>query len=136
VSLPPHATVGPPVPIRGERFRYAADAGGWSHWSAQVEIELSPPPAARFVRGDPNGDGGIDLSDAVTILFSLFLDGRAPACAKSADADDDGSIGLNDAMLLLHHLYLGGAPPDAPFPECGEDPTADELPCPSHPQCP
>jgi hypothetical protein len=30
---------------------------------------------------------------------------------------------------ILNHLFLGGLPPKAPFPNCGFDLTADELPC-------
>ena len=75
-----------------------------------------------FVRGDANADGGIEISDAITILAYLFLDNSgAPSCLKSADTDASGNLNLTDAVYLLSFLFLGGTPPDAPFPECGSD---------------
>jgi len=52
---------------------------------------LVPCPAAaqaRFVRGDANADGEVNLSDSVATLQYLFLGGGAPSCLEAADADD------------------------------------------------
>jgi hypothetical protein len=40
-----------------------------------------------------------------------------------------GSLDITDAILVLQDLFLGGADPPPPFPEAGEDPTADDLGC-------
>ncbi len=81
-----------------------------------------------FVRGDADGSGGVDLSDAMTILGYLFLDVES-SCPKAADTDDDGRVRIDDAIALLRYVSLGGPPPSPPFPECGPDPTADGVPC-------
>ena len=92
----------------------------------QAEI---PQPAARFVRGDADASGEVNLSDPVSTLNYLFLGSDAPPCLKAADADDEGTINVTDPVHTLHFLFRGGAPPPSPYPDCGEDPTADELDC-------
>ncbi|MBI4585350.1 MAG: hypothetical protein HY717_15150 [Planctomycetes bacterium] len=82
-----------------------------------------------FVRGNINGDDRADLSDAVGILSYLFLGSAPPGCLDAADVDDDGDIAITDAIYLLTHLFLGSAPPPPPYPDPGDDPTADSLPC-------
>jgi hypothetical protein len=89
----------------------------------------------RFQRGDTNGDGGVNLADAVFLLNSLFAGGPAPSCTKTGDTNDDGAVNIADPVFLLNHLFAGGPALDAPFEACGTDPTADELPCGSFP-CP
>ncbi|MBI4603268.1 MAG: hypothetical protein HY721_15045 [Planctomycetes bacterium] len=88
-----------------------------------------------FLRGDPNSDGKVDISDAVAILAFLFLAGPAPGCARSADANDSGAVDISDGAYLLGHLFLGGPRPPAPFPACGADATQDGLTCLSAPGC-
>jgi parallel beta-helix repeat protein len=93
-------------------------------------------PGAGFVRGDSNADGATDLSDAVTILAFLFLDGSSNlGCEKSADANDSGALDISDAVYILSFLFLGGPAPEQPFPDCGPDPTIDELTCESFVGC-
>ncbi len=93
------------------------------------------PVEGGFVRGDANTDGGIDLSDAVTILLHLFTAGESLRCAKSADINDSGDLNLTDPIVLLDYLFRGGGTPPAPFPTCGEDPSADTLECETFAPC-
>jgi hypothetical protein len=85
--------------------------------------------AVNFVRGDANGVGGVDMTDAMFILNWKFLDGDAPLCADTADANDDGTTDMSDAVSLLNFLFLGQTSIPAPYPECGIDPTPDDLSC-------
>jgi hypothetical protein len=82
-----------------------------------------------FLRGDVEPDGTRNITDAVTLLSYLFLDGEAPACADVADTNDDGGVTLTDAVYLLNFLFLGGPRLPAPFPEAGQDPTVDTVVC-------
>jgi hypothetical protein len=86
-------------------------------------------PADVFLRGDPNGDGKVDISDAVAVLAYLFLGGGMPGCLKSADANDTGLVDLSDAVSVLNFLFLSGRAPPPPYPRCGSDPTSDALSC-------
>lgn len=96
-----------------------------------------------FVRGDSNGTGKIDLTDAVAVLGYLFLGQAEPGCFDSADADDNGQLQLTDAVRILGWLFLGNPPPPAPAPsstqfgseDCGTDPSEDLLGCDSFPPC-
>lgn len=82
----------------------------------------------RFVRGDTNTDGRVDISDAIATLGYLFL-GRGASCLDALDSDDDGSVLLTDAVVILQYLFRAGPAPAQPFPSPGIDPTADDLGC-------
>lgn len=85
--------------------------------------------AVRFVRGDANRDGSINLSDAIAILDHLFR-GIPLSCEDAGDVDDSGSLNLTDAIGLLGYLFRSGEAPRAPHPTPGADPTPDGLsPC-------
>jgi len=82
----------------------------------------------RFIRGDANGDLKLDISDAVSVITYLFLEGTTD-CPEALDGDDDGEIVLTDAIFILHYLFLGGPQPGAPFPVPGPDPDPEGLGC-------
>ncbi|MEM7234950.1 MAG: dockerin type I repeat-containing protein [Planctomycetota bacterium] len=88
-----------------------------------------PDPALSFRRGHANGDGNLNLTDAVNLLEFLFLGVDALDCLKSADANDDGDVNLSDAIGVLNFLFLGGGELPPPFDDCGPDPTDDDLTC-------
>ncbi|MEE2890265.1 MAG: dockerin type I domain-containing protein [Planctomycetota bacterium] len=79
-----------------------------------------------FLRGDPNGDGSVDISDAVAILAYLF-DSVILSCVDAADFADSGTVNISDAVALVSYLFSGGDSPSFPFPQCGLDPTDDTL---------
>ncbi len=95
---------------------------------------LSDADDVRFVRGDVNDDGRVDVSDAVRLVFGLFV-GPPIGCERSADIDDSGSLQVTDAIVLLDHLFRGGAAPRSPYPECGRDSSADALGCGAFTNC-
>jgi ELWxxDGT repeat protein len=105
--------------------------------STLASLAIEEAPAAPFVRGDSNGDGAKNISDAISTLGFLFLGSPSRLdCEKAADVDDDGAVNLSDALGLLNNLFLGAPPPRPPYPDCGEDPSPDELPCSIHRPCP
>ena len=89
----------------------------------------------RFRRGDVNGDGATDISDAIAGLLYLFGGEREPTCLSTLDINDDSALDISDPVALLDHLFRGGAAPAAPVEACGPDPTADEIGCASFPAC-
>lgn len=96
--------------------------------SSRVEIVSPMLTHEFFVRGDANGDGTTDITDAVRILNFLFLGGLRPPCPDAADVADRGQVDVSSAISLLSFLFLGGIPPRVPFPNAGLDPTPDGLP--------
>jgi hypothetical protein len=106
--------------------------------AAHGEVEDYAPTAragVAMVRADANTDGQFDISDAVFNLNYLFSGTSSPNCLDAADADDNGRIDLTDAIRILNVLFLGTGSLVQPFPECGLDPTEDDLGCSSFPPC-
>ncbi|MCI0583936.1 MAG: FG-GAP-like repeat-containing protein, partial [Chloroflexi bacterium] len=107
--------------------------------SADRDGDLVPDECTeRFRRGDANGDGGVNVSDAPYLLGFLFSGGPLPQCLEAADVDDSGGISLTDAVFLLSSLFRGGPPPPLPGAgECGLDPgeSPSRLGCGSYTSC-
>jgi hypothetical protein len=80
-----------------------------------------------FVRGDSNGDGSLNISDAILLLRHLFMSGAVASPEDAADANDDSSVDMSDVMFTLNYLFRSGPRPSAPFPGPGLDPTPDFL---------
>lgn len=102
--------------------------------TASVRVEKTPLGGQRFVRGDANADGKVDISDPVYTLGYLFLGSAPPGCDEALNADDSDKLDISDAIYALGFLFLGGPAPQAPFPRCGADPTPS-LSCASYPPC-
>lgn len=84
----------------------------------------------RFVRGDANLDGWVNIADAIATLGFLFEgSGEAKDCADALDSDDSGEINIADPIFTLGFLFLGERAVPPPFPDCGADVTDDELCC-------
>lgn len=90
----------------------------------------------RFLRGDANTDGAVDVADASRIMGWLFLGNDAPSCERTADANGDNEVTITDVTKLLNFLFLGGTAPVAPFPQCGTEQTRALLSCASYDACP
>ena len=84
---------------------------------------------AKFIRGDSNRDGSVEIADPINTLTVLFQGGTADPCVDAADANDDGSVNIADVVYSLAYLFTGGAAPPSPFPAEGPDRTSDSLLC-------
>lgn len=96
--------------VAGQTFTYTCKT------SARFEYKLEPNQAQP---GDVNHDRNIDVSDAVTVLGSLFQ-GAEIACAAAAEVNADALIDLSDAVYLLNFLFQGGPAPQAAPVTCAE----------------
>ncbi|MFN0058422.1 MAG: lytic polysaccharide monooxygenase [Planctomycetota bacterium] len=144
----------PTVTLAGGHYTFdltiPSDRGGhhvvWIAWhrndpvgevffsTSDVWVTGGPPPI-EFVRADANGDGALDLADAVQVLSSLFS-GAPTNCAKALDANDDGAVDIADPIRILANLFSSAPAPPLPFPGCGVDPTLDGLACSGSLACP
>jgi len=105
-----------------------------------------------YLRGDANGDGRVNVGDAVTVArYHLGLpvplgDGRLerePGCLAAFDVDGDDFASFEDARRIIQYLFQTTAihphlSPAAPYPECGryvEVKDTFSLPCMFHPGC-
>ena len=98
---------------------------------AVFELATPCPAPPFFVRGDTNGDMSVNIADAIFLLGQLFVPGAGSTlCDDTTDANDDSQVNIADAVSILNGLFSPGAAPlPAPFPDCGEDPTPDAIPC-------
>ncbi len=90
----------------------------------------------RYLRGDANADGEVNLSDPISIFGSLFGGDPEVPCERAADAGADGQVNIADSIYLLNFLVAAGEAPAAPYPDCGLDPDEKSpLGCAAHPPC-
>ncbi|MAW76152.1 MAG: hypothetical protein CMJ95_02015 [Planctomycetes bacterium] len=96
-----------------------------------VSIDAFPPPDGEYASsgGDANGDGGVDIGDAIYLLNHLFASGDAPVpcppsgpgCGNSGgDANGDSLVNIADTIWILAYLFEDGpdpasCPPSVPF---------------------
>ncbi|MBN1418883.1 MAG: dockerin type I repeat-containing protein [Planctomycetes bacterium] len=71
-------------------------------------IDFEVRPLTLFTPGEVNGDGQLDIGDAVFILSYLFSDGPAPACESAANVNGDDQLDLGDPVYLLAYLFASG----------------------------
>ncbi len=116
------------VPVRGQTE------------TGKAAYVLRLPLRRLFRRGDVNGNGSVDISDAIAALESLFSGYRAFGCRDAVDANDDGVIDVSDPIVILNHLFTGQVAIAPPGPtRCGEDSAAtggapDDLDCSRYPE--
>jgi hypothetical protein len=66
------------------------------------------------VRGDVDGSGNIDISDAVYLCNYIFGGGAPPSSLAIGDVNCDQSIDISDAVSLIEYIFAGGKPPICP----------------------
>ncbi len=62
-------------------------------------------------QGDADGDGAINIADAIYILRYVFGLGPAPEPQAAGDATCDGGVTVADAVYLINYIFKGGPPP-------------------------
>jgi hypothetical protein len=120
----------PATPLQ-VRFRFVSDGESVYEGVYIDDIAVGSAGGAvavGFVRGDANGDGRVNLSDAIRSLYYVFGLSQV-ACADAVDANDDGAADIADPIYVLEYLFGSGPPPAPPFPRPGADPTPDNLTC-------
>jgi hypothetical protein len=107
-------TVTPALGLQaGKEYTWLVQAvdGAWAGPVATSRFRVDAP------RGDVNGDGNLDISDAVRLLFFLFIDPGIPdSLARLMDANGDSEINVSDAVYILNYLFRGGPEPPPLFP--------------------
>lgn len=104
--------------------------------TASVTIRFVPIIDRPFIRGDSNGDGRVDISDAIYTLQFLFAGGPEPPCLDAAAVRDCPGLDLGDGIVTLIFLFQGGSMRAPGAFACGDDPTFDNLGCQEYPHCP
>jgi hypothetical protein len=68
----------------------------------------------RYITGDANRDGEINITDIVYLINNLFIGGPPPTPLVAGDANCDGKINVVDVVYLINYLFIGGPPPCEP----------------------
>ena len=102
------------------------------NWRDRERIYCGP----RFIRGDADSNGTLDITDALRIFGFLFLGGAEPDCLSAYNIDGDATVSISDGIYALRYLFEGQSPPPAaPFPECGISTIDTDPGCDSYTAC-
>ena len=89
-------------------------------------IEVTTCPEVSITAGDPNGDGAINIADAIAMLGYLF-GGEPLNCVAAMDVNGDNVADISDPIYELAFLFSGGAGPVG-GPACTPDSTPPNPP--------
>jgi hypothetical protein len=76
-----------------------------------VDYLLNDDVSTEFECGDANGDGMVDIGDAVFLINYIFRGGWAPFPEAAGDVNGDLMTDLGDAVYLVNYFFRGGPPP-------------------------
>ena len=68
--------------------------------STWVEMTVS-------TRGDVNGDGKVDISDATTLINYLLYGNSTGVDLAAANVNNDNNVDISDATTLINYLLYG-----------------------------
>lgn len=92
----------------GDDFPYRVKAkdeyGDETGWSPYNHIDV-------VRRGDANGDGSVNIGDAVFLITYIFKSGAAPDPIDRGDANCDLTVNVGDAVFIINFIFGGGPPP-------------------------
>ena len=69
--------------------------------------------ACDYICGDANGEGNVDISDAVYLISYIFSGGPAPSPLLAGDANCDSTVDISDVVYLIAYIFSGGPVPCA-----------------------
>jgi aminopeptidase N len=76
--------------------------------SKEISLYLAP---GEFMPGDADGNGIVNISDAVFLISYIFGGGPAPDPLESGDVDCNSIVNIADAVYLIAYIFGGGPPP-------------------------
>jgi len=88
---------------------YHSTYGGGSGDAFVTKLSWVPD----YLCGDADGEGTINIADAVFLVAYIFSGGAAPNPLVAGDADCSGDINISDAVYLIAYIFSGGSAPCA-----------------------
>jgi hypothetical protein len=129
----PGFTVGYVTDLGGAQNKKIAATGAGTPCPVNelLKVTLGAAADARFSRGDADGNGKLNVSDAVLIIqIAVGNLTKRFDCMDILDANDDGTVNITDAIPVLSYVFQKGPALPSPFKTCGNDTAADTLQCP------
>lgn len=109
------------------------DGGSGERDAGAIEVaQACAPPNAELQRGDINGDGHVNVADAIALESHRYRGGRAPVCEPAADFNRDGRVEADDSHAITSWLTTGAHPLSGNFNSRACDPVAEyweNAPC-------
>lgn len=81
-------------------------------YDASVVFDNGSLTPLEYYPGDANGDGSIDVGDAVFLISFAFKEGPAPTPLLAGDANCDEEVNVGDAVFIINYAFKGGPAPD------------------------
>jgi len=78
------------------------------------------------LRGDANGDGVIDVTDA-SIVTDKYHNIASPPCPLNADANGDGVIDMTDVAIIIDLFHHGTIDAETTIHDWEEGSTSGDL---------
>lgn len=72
------------------------------------------PDGCDYICGDAEGDGAVNVADAVFLINYIFKGGPAPDPMEAGDANCDLAVNIADAVYLINYIFKGGPEPCCP----------------------
>ncbi len=72
---------------------------------------INPTASSAYVCGDNNGDGSVDVGDAVHLIQFVFAGGPAGVPVMAGDANCDGDVNVGDAVCVINYIFHEGPQP-------------------------
>jgi hypothetical protein len=133
----------PPIGGPGFTVGYSADVSGSGNFlpangNPNGECDLNEvliltfhsDTGPDFRRGDCNGDGRLNITDAAICAQNIFFNRLVFFdCDDMLDANDDGNLDTSDPVAILMWVFLNAADLPDPFMNCGQDASDDTLNC-------
>jgi parallel beta-helix repeat protein len=67
----------------------------------------------QYLCGDADGSEGVDIDDAVYLIYYIFVSGSAPDPPEAGDSDCSGDIDIDDVVYLIAFIFSNGPEPCA-----------------------
>jgi hypothetical protein len=71
------------------------------------------PVACGWGCGDIDGSGGVNVTDAVRLIYYLFSNDSEPLDLSAGDVNQDGRLNIADVVYLINYIFVGGPAPCA-----------------------
>jgi predicted outer membrane repeat protein len=71
------------------------------------------PVACAWGCGDIDGSGDVNVTDAVRLIYYLFVNGSVPLDLSGGDVNQDGRLNVADVVYMINYIFVGGPAPCA-----------------------
>ncbi|MCH9031085.1 MAG: hypothetical protein IIB00_02355 [candidate division Zixibacteria bacterium] len=72
---------------------------------------IEPACGCCAIAGDSDGEGEVNIGDAIHIVKYVFTNGQTPVCLDEGDADGSNDINIGDATYIVKFVFQDGVAP-------------------------